>query len=153
MERRCDMERLIVYETDKGNYAVRPEQWAGIIDKNGRIKECGLNHTAIFHYKKDAEWYADAKNAEEQGLLLRLPVAEGSTVFTLGYIYECMHDYKCELKYDQYKCEENVPCERECKRWRVKEAVFNNKMLNAIGKTVFLTKQEAEQALARMEKE
>ena len=93
------------------------------------------------------------EDAEEQGLLLRLPVSEGSTVFTLGYLYECKHDYECVLKYNKNKCEENVPCEHEHKQWMVREAVFNYKMLKAIGTTVFFTKEEAEQALARMEKE
>ena len=151
------MERLMVYETDKGNYAVRPEHWAGIIDKNGRIKECGLNHTAIFHYKDDAEWYADAKNAEEQGLLLRLPAPlddvesfeiadkgiwmkipcrKGDTVYEIDGITWKGYDWK-------YKSYENA---------FVKETVFRLEMLSEIGKTVFLTKEEAEQALARMEK-
>ena len=76
------MDKLIVCETDKGNYAVRPLNWAGIWCDNGKIKECGLNHIAIFHYKEDAEWYAETKNSEEKGLLLKLPCKVGDVVFT-----------------------------------------------------------------------
>ena len=136
-------ERLIVYETDNGNYAVRPEQWAGIIDKNGRIKECGLNHTAIFHYKKDAEWYADAKNAEEQGLLLRLPY----NLETCGVIY-----YVDEKDSEIYRLTAD--------KIEISKMMISRKFILTIdsfdffledfGKTVFLTRTEAEQALKKM---
>lgn len=128
------MERLIVYETDKGNYAVRPEQWTGIIDKNGRIKECGLNHTAIFHYKKDAEWYADAKNAEEQGLLLRLPVPCGEWVYSAEcgivapYIVASYSNDKHGL-------------------WCLN---VHGGLIGLWGTSVFKTHKEAEQALAKI---
>ena len=72
------MSRLIVCETDKGNYAVRPLSWAGIWDSDGKIKEFGLNHTAVFCWKEYAEWYANMKNAEEQELLSVLPVVEST---------------------------------------------------------------------------
>jgi hypothetical protein len=143
------MERLIVYETDKGNYAVRPEQWAGIIDKNGKIKECGLNHIAIFHYKKDAEWYADAKNAEEQGLLLRLPCKDGDTAY---YVHrEYLEDIDKWI---------NAIDEVEVDSFVININIFANVSLYVCGerfgktltpyKTLFFTKEEAEQALAKM---
>ena len=57
--------------------------------------------------------------AEEQGLLLRLPVPEGAVVYTLSYIYECKFDYDCK-EFDAYKCEEDIPCEHQYKVYRVK---------------------------------
>lgn len=85
----------------------------------------------------------------EQGLLIELPVEEGSEVFVLDYIYECMHDFECPL-HDKYKCEEKIPCENQYKSYRVREAKFNFMMLAKIGETVFLTRSSAEDALAKM---
>ena len=89
------------------------------------------------------------EDAEEQGLLLRLPVPEGAVVYTLSYIYECKFDYDCK-EFDAYKCEEDIPCKHQYKVYRVKETKFQKQMLAMLGKTVFLTKEEAEQALTKM---
>lgn len=91
----------------------------------------------------------DYEDAEEQRLLLRLPVPEGAVVYTLSYIYECKFDYDCK-EFDAYKCEEDIPCEHQYKVYRVKETKFQKQMLSMLGKAVFLTKEEAEQALAKM---
>lgn len=95
------------------------------------------------------EKLAEYEDAEEQGLLLRLPVPEGAVVYTLSYIYECKFDYDCK-EFDAYKCEEDVYCEHQYKVYRVKETKFQKQMLAMLGKTVFLTKEEAEQALSKM---
>ena len=89
------------------------------------------------------------EDAEEQGLLLRLPVPEGAVVYTLSYIYECKFDYDCK-EFDAYKCEEDIPCKHQYKVYRVKETKFQKQMLAMLGKAVFLTKEEAEQVLAKM---
>ena len=96
--------------------------------------------------------------AEEQGLLLRLPAPldgvesfeiadkgmwmkipcrKGDTVYEIDGITWKGHDWK-------YRSYESA---------FVKETVFRLEMLSEIGKTVFLTKEEAEQALERMEGE
>lgn len=98
---------------------------------------------------EDAIKYRQWKDAEEQRLLLRLPVPEGAVVYTLSYIYECKFDYDCK-EFDAYKCEEDIPCKHQYKVYRVKETKFQKQMLAMLGKTVFLTKEEAEQALAKM---
>ena len=98
---------------------------------------------------EDVDKWESFKDAEEQGLLLRLPVPEGAVVYTLSYIYECKFDYDCK-EFDAYKCEEDIPCEHQYKVYRVKETKFQKQMLAMLGKTVFLTKEEAEQALAKM---
>ena len=92
------------------------------------------------------------EDAEEQGLLLRLPVPEGAVVYTLSYIYECKFDYDCK-EFDAYKCEEDIPCKHQYKVYRVKETKFQKQMLAMLGKTVFLTKEEAEQKLKEMERD
>ena len=108
---------------------------------------------------EEAAWgkLAEYEDAEEQGLLLRLPAPlddvesfeiadkgiwmkipcrKGDTVYEIDGITWKGYDWK-------YKSYENA---------FVKETVFRLEMLSEIGKTVFLTKEEAEQALARMEK-
>ena len=109
---------------------------------------------------EEAAWgkLADYEDAEEQGLLLRLPAPlddvesfeiadkgiwmkipcrQGDTVYEIDGITWKGHDWK-------YRSYESA---------FVKETVFRFEMLSEIGKTVFLTKEEAEQALARMEKD
>ena len=67
------------------------------------------------------------EDAEEQGLLIRLPVAEGTTVFgIIRYFFRGRNENQYEI------------C--ECK--------FELSMLREIGKTIFLTREEAEAALA-----
>lgn len=99
---------------------------------------------------KLAEKLKKYEDAEEQGLMLWLPVADGSTVFVINYKYECKYDYDCQEPFDHYKCEEDIRCEHEYKVYYVREAVFNHMMMDKLGKTVFLTKEEAEQALKQM---
>ena len=55
----------ITCQTDKGRFAIRPIDWAGIFNENGHIHENGLNHTAIFLDNNDAQWYTEILNAME----------------------------------------------------------------------------------------
>ena len=77
------------------------------------------------------------EDLEEQGLLLRLPVAEGTNVFCIGSCGEICDDYEtdCEV------CGEHkvVFCMN-----------FDRNMVEQFGKTVFLIKEEAEQALKQI---
>lgn len=93
------------------------------------------------------------EDAEEQGLLLRLPCKEGSVVYVLDYVYECKHNYDCKEPFEHYKCEEGIRCEHEYKVYRVKEARFYWQMMVAFSKTVFSTKEEAEAAVEKMKSE
>lgn len=111
----------------------------------------------------------DYENAEEQGLLLRLPIAEGTTVyiidnntdactdgckyFNVGY---CCEDY-CSMPNidnDVYPQLSDTPiCEKQY--LEVTEInpkldwIFRNR--DNFGKTIFLTQAEAEQKLKEME--
>lgn len=113
------------------------------------------------------------KDAEEQGLLLKLPVAVGKTVFVIknnaDSCFDCGHfekgyccDDYCNNKtvkdededvypsYPQYS--DNPLCEKHF--WEVVEReakldwIIGN--MNNFNKTVFLTKEEAEQALKEL---
>ena len=97
------------------------------------------------------EKLADYEDLEEQGLLMKLPVPLGTTVYTLSTIFDCIYDYDC--KSDQkWKCKEDIPCEYEKKSYHIKETEFGFVMAHSIGETVFLTREEAEKKLVEMKK-
>lgn len=78
------------------------------------------------HIEKLAEY----EDLEEQGLLLRLPCKAGSTV------------YKIITQRDNF----------DDRAYKIVSAIeFRISMIDEIGKTVFLTKEEAEQKLKEME--
>ena len=124
------MERL----TEKGNYSTYIRK----------------NHVTVNDVEQRLGEYEDL---EEQGLLLRLPVKEGSMVYVVDYTFNCKHRYECPLYFsDKYKCEEDIRCEHEYKEYRVREARFNHRMIEKIGEIVFLTKEEAEKKLKELTK-
>jgi hypothetical protein len=90
---------------------------------------------------------------EEKGLLLKLPCKVGTTVYAIATIYECKHDYlDCPMDFpDVYQCERNCKCEYEYKKLVVRPIIFKFEMLKDFNKKVFLTKEEAEQELKRLE--
>lgn len=77
------------------------------------------------------------EDAEEQGLLLRLPVAIGSTIYHFEY----------PTKIDDDGTEWSI---LDKKRATIKPMKFALCHLDSIGKLYFLTKEEAEQALKDM---
>ena len=87
----------------------------------------------------------DYEDVEEQGLLLRLPCKVGDTVW---YIDEDDDDYPLEFIITKIDVEEN-----DYLRYHAREKDNCGKIgfiKDDIGKTLFLTKEEAEQALAEM---
>ena len=93
------------------------------------------------------------EDLEEQGLLLKLPCKIGDTVYVIDTIYECDNDYMdCIMEFpDVYQCERGFVCEYEHEKLVVRPKSFDFKMLDNFNKTVFLTKEEAEQELKRLE--
>ena len=90
---------------------------------------------------------AEYEDAEEQGLLLRLPVKIGEKLFTVEEFFNIARSTIYEYTFDgiekdglrlMYKGRKEDVC------------VFD---IEEIGKTVFLTKEEAEQALKKKESE
>jgi hypothetical protein len=99
------------------------------------------------------EKLATYEDLEEQGLLVRLPVATGTNVYVVGSFLDCIYDYEhCEAT-QKWKCEEYVQCEYEKKKYYVKEINFTSIMKNSIGKSIFLTREEAEKKLEEMKKD
>ena len=85
---------------------------------------------------------AEYEDAEEQGLLLRLPCKIGRKVF---YVQKCLAPSCKECK--GFLRVDNCYCQYKA---RIFEQEFDYRHLKAFGKSVFLTKEEAEQALAKM---
>lgn len=83
------------------------------------------------------------EDAEEQGLLLKLPCKVGTPVF---YVQKCICPYSCE-KCGASRWLDNCYCDYKA---RIFEQKFDYRHLFAFGNTVFLTKEEAEQALKNM---
>lgn len=50
----------------------------------------------------------------------------------------------------KWKCEEDIQCEYERKTYYIKEIEFTLIMKNSIGKSIFLTREEAEKKLEEM---
>ena len=116
-----------------------------------RLTKKGFNFTTDF-IKRDIDSWSIAQclkklqeyeDLEEQGLLLRLPCRVGDKVFKLK-----RHNY-CPVGI----CRKDISCS-ECRAnttFGIVEGKFMLKELKEIGKTVFLTKAEAEQKLKEME--
>ena len=118
------------------------------------VKGCGSNCKYGFEYCRKEDWencktiddviekLAEYEDLEEQGLLLRLPVPIGTTVYEFEPLNKTV---------------------KECtKRTVIKYTVYDDsiwfnfadgymKDIKDFGKTVFLTKEEAEQKLKEME--
>lgn len=93
---------------------------------------------------------AEYEQLEEQGLLVRLPVAIGATVYTLASSLDCIYNYDNCKAVQKWKCEEDIQCEYEKKSYYIKEVSFSLIMLHSIGTSVFLTREEAEKKLEEM---
>lgn len=114
------------------------------LKENGAFTGLELAKLAIM--QKELKEY---KDLEEQGLLMKLPVPLGTTVYTLSTIFDCIYDYDCK-SYQKWKCKEDIPCEYEKRSYHIKETEFGFVMAHSIGETVFLTREEAEKKLEEM---
>lgn len=105
-------------------------------------------------FSKMAQKLKRYEDAEEQGLLLRLPCKVGSTVYLINSRYtKCTRE---DQEFDEYSCQgcEWLDCDSHKEYY-----IHTNKSVSLewivrysrdIGKTVFLTEAEAQQALERM---
>lgn len=89
------------------------------------------------------EQVRDLKEAEEQGLLLRLPCKIGKTVY---YIQKCLAPSCKECR--GFTRVDNCYCEYKA---RIFEQQFSYRHIGGLGYSVFLTREAAEKALAEME--
>lgn len=114
------------------------------------MTEDGMTTPSYSDYstRRIIEKLADYEDAEEQGLLLRLPCKVGDTLYYVDdirkFVDECKVT-KLEFK-TMNKCHMRISIEMEGKLWHC----IGDKM---IGEVAFFTKEEAEQALKRMKGE
>ena len=112
-------------------------------------------HRGIFECTALVERLAEYEEAEEQGLLLRLPCKAGSDVFCISSRYTLCSEY--EERRDECSCEgcEVMECD-SVEEYYIKEQKKVSYFwialnLEQFGKTIFLTREEAEQKLKEME--
>ena len=109
---------------------------------------------------EEAAWgkLAEYEDAEEQGLLLRLPCKVGDAIYEIGYDYKgrkYINEIEMVIISANYG---DLDWDKNEHKIRSAYVVGNLKGTNIgvdvdfcdFGRTVFLTKEEAEQALARM---
>lgn len=109
-------------------------------------EKCGLELQPLEMVCKQAcEELLEYKNLEEQGLLLKLPCPFGTKVY---YVQKCLAPSCKECM--GFVRVDNCYCEFKS---RIFEQEFGIRHLKAFGKAVFLTREEAEEALRRMEEE
>ena len=140
------MERLTIDEVIEHckRHTERMENHSG----RTQLEETPIGNSNImkqyWEHRQVAEWLEELKaykDAEEQGLLLRLPCKVGDTVWTR----------KFATRIDEEDGTEWTIC--DIKRATVVPAKFNLFMLAKWGDLYFLTKEEAEKKLAEMGKE
>lgn len=101
------------------------------------------------------EKLATYEDLEEQGLLVRLPDDLFKKVYRITYKYtECSNFGETVIDCENYNC--NCDCDSEKKFYIVENnlqfMLFCN-YYNELGKTVFLTREEAEKKLEEMKNE
>lgn len=113
-------------------------------DKKWECEECKNEHIQLRDWLNELKSY---KDLEEQGKLLKLPCAVGDTVYQID-------EFDCELC-ETERPEINKKCTCKigdfCGYEKITVAWFKLDMLDDFGKTVFLTREEAEAALKKME--
>lgn len=98
---------------------------------------------------------ADYEDLEEQGLLVRLPANKNAEIYLISSRWTICAKYGS--RFDEYNC---IGCEYECdskKEHYVRSTYLSsinaNTYANQFGKTIFLTREEAEKKLEEMKHE
>lgn len=113
---------------------------------------CGTDECPVLNAVADK--LGEYERAEEQGLLVRLPDDLFKKVYRITYEYtECSKFGETVIDCENYNC--NCDCDSEKKFYIVENnlqfMLFCN-YYNELGKTVFLTREEAEKKLEEMKK-
>lgn len=140
------MERLTEWENGSVTYNEKRE-----IECGEYCDSCSQGAGNCETIKNMIKKLADYEDLEEQGLLVRLPVSIGTKVYMIASMFDCVYNYDNCKATQKWKCEENIQCEYERKSYYVKEIEFISIMKNSIGKSVFLTREEAEKKLEEMQ--
>lgn len=98
---------------------------------------------------------AEYEDAEEQGLLVRLPANKNGEIYLISSRWTVCSE--CGSRFDEYNC---IGCEYECdseKEYYVCPTYLStinvSAYANRFGRTVFLTREEAEKKLEELRNE
>ena len=140
-------EKLREYEDLDERIGVPLEELAKLCDKH-IPKDCQNPNKAIVLTDEDVDRWNEYKNAEEQGLLLRLPCKIGDTIYEVSYEnreFVIKEHIVKEFIYRTYRfLRIEIYCENENGF-----LVCNN--IGKLDECLFLTQAEAEQKLKEME--
>lgn len=113
--------------------------------------DCAEKYEQVAKWLKELKFY---KEAEEQGLLVRLPVNKNAEIYFISSRWTVCSE--CGSRFDEYNC---IGCECECdseKEYYVCPTYLSSinvsSYANRFGKTIFLTREEAEKKLEEMKK-
>ena len=149
------MERLTREMTFEEEYIFLQKEVKELFDKEDKESEPPESHSVVRRalrcIKKlvaEVEPYKAYKDLEEQGLLVRLPVKVGDTVYEVQKLRKRIQPYTI-ISIHISRCSVLIG-------WVIEgdEGIYSNTngfCDYAIGKTVFLIKEEAEQKLKEME--
>lgn len=150
---RLTLEEAIAHAKEVAEKNYRGADFESIDSIDDDIKtnciKCAEEHMQLVKWLEELKSY---KDLEEQGLLVRLPVSIGTKVYMIASMFDCIYDYDNCKATQKWKCEEDIQCEYERKSYYVKEIEFTSIMKNSIGKSIFLTREEAEKRLEEMKK-
>ena len=127
-------------EVAKTNRAEATYNFTNLKEYYDNCLECANQHNQLAEWLEELKSY---KEADEQGLLVRLPCKVGDTVYKItrfcsGEIRDCGYSYECS------ECPEYKPF--------IEYIEFKITILKDIGKTIFLTREEAEKKLKEIKK-
>ena len=134
-------------EVAKTNRAEATYNFPDLKEYYDNCSECANQHDLLAEWLEELKSY---KEAEEQGLLMRLPCKVGTKVYAISSFLDCIYNYEHCKATQEWKCEEGIQCEYEKRLYYVKEIKVCLTLKSAIGKTVFLTREEAEKKLEEM---
>lgn len=146
------MERLIERYKDSIANTVLIRECGDMLCKN--ICEDIEYNCSKCELEKVLEKLATYEDLEEQGLLVRLPADKNAEIYLISSRWTICS--KCGSRFDEYNCN---GCEYECdskKEYYVCSTYLSSinvsTYANRFGKTVFLTREEAEKKLEEMKK-
>ena len=144
------MERLTREMTFEEEYIILQKEVKELFDKEDRESEPPESHCVVRRalrcIKKlvsEVEQYKAYNDLEEQGLLLRLPCKIGTKVYNITWWDDVQK--KVVVKGKTYY--------RTIHKHKVSKSTFGYTDIDDFGKTVFLSKSEAEQKLKEMERD
>ena len=126
------MERLTEKQSSGYDLKAMNGEWCNKYCEQQRVETC--NECVIY---QAIQKLAEYENAEEQGLLLRLPCPIDTTVYNITWWDDVQEKVKVDGK----------TFYRTVHKHKVSKSTFSLLDIYNFGKTVFLTKAEAEQKL------